>query len=195
MHHCAVPLSERFENARLLAWVSVATIAIALLVRFFVFPVYEIPSLSMADTLDRGDRILVNRFGYQFGDIERGEVVVFDTPPGLTSEADVLVKRVIGLPGEAVRIVDNEVYVDGLLVVEPYLRSPSSTDSAGRRIPGCDQDTASVGRCRVPDGYVFVMGDNRSGSTDSRFFGPVAIDSIVGRAFVQVWPVSSISRL
>lgn len=176
-------------------WTPVLFIAVvvALAIRLLVIQAYHIPSLSMAPTLDKGDRVIVNRLS---GDIDRGEIVVFAKPPNQASEADDLIKRVIGLPGETVQLRDGNVYIDRQLVQESYIAEQQTSrprQQAG--IPGCDQDVPLADTCTVPEGHVFVMGDNRLGSQDSRVFGPVEIDTIVGRAFVRVWPLDRISWL
>jgi len=173
--------------------VVIASIVIAVVVRTFLFQSYLIPSDSMVSTLVDGDRVIVNRLSYTFGEIERGQVVVFTRPPMLAGEDDVI-KRVIGLPRETVRFIDNQVYIDGARVVEPYLLQQSST-FRDRIIPGCAQEVPASDLCVVPDGHVFVLGDNRTGSEDGRVFGPIAADTIVGRAFVRVWPLSHFGRL
>ena len=147
----------------------------------------------MVPTLEDGDRVVVNRLSYQFGDIQRGQVVVFSKPENTVGEND-LIKRIIGLPGETIRLVDNEVFVDGFRLEEPYLNSPNSSRPRGR-IPGCDQRSAMADACVVPEDHVFVMGDNRLGSSDSRVFGPIPAESIVGRAFLWVWPLSDLGEL
>ena len=169
------------------------TLLIGLLLRSFVVQSYEIPSESMLPTLEDGNRVVVNRLSYQLGEVERGQVVVFDRPPSLDGEND-LIKRVIGLPGETIRLVDTNVYIEGLRVIEPYLLVSESTRSKGP-IPGCAQPLADANQCVIPEGHVFVMGDNRRGSADSREFGPVGIDTIVGRAVGIVWPPTDLSQL
>ena len=170
-----------------------ASIAIALFTRLVLVQAYHIPSESMVPTLEDGDRVVVNRLSYQFGEIERGQVVVFAKPAGTEGEND-LIKRVIGLPGETVRFVDNQVFIDGFRVEEPYLATPDSTRPR-LRIPGCDQSTLEPDSCTVPEGHVFVMGDNRLGSSDSRVFGPIPTDTVVGRAFMRVWPLNHLGEL
>ena len=170
-----------------------ASVAIALFTRLVLVQAYHIPSESMVPTLEDGDRVVVNRLSYQFGEVERGQVVVFAKPQGTEGEND-LIKRIVGLPGETIRFVDNEVFVDGFLLEEPYLAAQDSTRPR-IRIPGCDQRSAMPDTCRVPDDSVFVMGDNRLGSSDSRVFGPIPTESIVGRAFLRVWPLNHLGEL
>ena len=118
---------------------------------------------------------------------------MFDRPPSVEGEND-FIKRIIGLPGETIRLVDRQVYVDGLRVVEPYIRTQEDTRPSGP-IPACSQSIATPDSCVIPEGHVFVMGDNRISSVDSREFGPIPIDTIVGRAFWRVWPFNDLSQL
>ncbi len=168
-------------------WVLVigGALLVALLIRTFLFQAYEIPSPSMVDTLKIGDRVLVNKLSYKLHDIHRGDVVVFKRPPG---EPDPnikdLIKRVIGLPGETLEFKDCRVYVAGQAIVEPYTGG-QCTDP-----PQANIDPDRDGKITVPTGMLFVMGDNRDGSFDSRYFGPITKKSVVGRAFVIMWPIS-----
>lgn len=173
-----------------------AAVAIALFVRLVLVQAYHIPSGSMIPTLENGDRVVVNRLSYRTGEVQRGQVVVFAKPPGASGEND-LIKRVIGLPGETIRFADNQVFINDLLVTEPYLAPPGTTSprSSETPIPGCAQETPAVDLCLIPEGHVFVMGDNRGASSDSRVFGPVDADTIVGRAFLRVWPLNNMGAL
>jgi signal peptidase I len=171
-------------------WVVVLVVAllVALGIRTFVLQQFYISGPSMETTLFQPNRVLVNKLSYRFGDIDRGDVVVFDrvTSNGRDVQHDDLIKRVIALPGESVSIKACVVYVDGKQLDEPYLpdRDAQQTDHVAR----CRQpEMAAV---EVPDGQVFVLGDNRPQSMDSRVFGPVDKKSIVGRAFVVIWPIS-----
>ena len=100
----------------------------------------------------------------------------------------------IGLPGETLQIDNGNVFINELRVEELYLAQPESTRPRGP-IPGCAQAEASSTLCVIPEGHVFVMGDNRNGSSDSRVFGPIPADSVVGRAFLRVWPLNNIGQL
>lgn len=166
---------------------------LAMIVRFFVFQAYYIPSGSMIPTLEVRDRVLVNKLSYNFHDVNRGDILVFKRPEGTDGTVDDLIKRVIGLPGETLVFRNGNVYVDGQLVQESYLQEQDSTfPIAG--IPGCTPAGTSS-ECTVPADHVFVMGDNRRGSTDGRVFGPIPEDTIVGRAFVKVWPIGEIGLM
>lgn len=156
---------------------------IAFVIKTFLLQAFYIPSASMLPTLEVDDRVLVNKLSYDLHDVNRGDVVVFERPPSETdSTVKDLIKRVIALPGETVESREGHVYIDGQLLDEPYLPSGSTT-------------TPAVERQTVPAGHVFVMGDNRADSRDSRFFGPIDEDLIVGRAFVRVWPLTALDTL
>lgn len=177
------PASSGSKPSRLrsgIEWVAVlvGAVLVALLIRTFLFQAFSIPSSSMESTLEIRDRLLVNKLSYQFGDVERGDIVVFFRPDTLTSPYDDLIKRVIGLPGDRVEGRDNQVFVNGEPLAEPYL-----DDTAVTR---------DFGPVDVPDDHVFVMGDNRGNSADSRVFGPIEIDRIEGEAFFRYWPLPRI---
>ena len=165
-----------------LEWVLVlgGAVAVALLLRAYVVKAFKIPSESMEQTLQIDDRILVNRTSYWFGELNRGDVVVFRRPDNQPGEIRDLVKRVIGLEGETVSGVDSVVYIDGVALDEPYLDDDGFSDFAP---------------VAVPPGAVFVMGDNRDESFDSRRFGPVEVDRIAGRAFITYWPLDRLGGL
>lgn len=170
-----------------LEWVAVivGAVVIALLVRNFVVQSFQIPSGSMHSTLIEGDRVLVNRLSYRLHDINRGDVIVFSRPesaPAGPGEPEDLIKRVIALPGETIEARDGKVYVDGEAINEPYLDSGTTTTNLDEPV-------------KVPEGEVFVMGDNRGNSSDSRFIGTIPEDSVVGRAFAIIWPLSRFSGL
>ena len=178
-------------------WWSSLSVVVAVLVvlRLFAVQVYFIPSGSMEQTLRLGDRVLVDKVSYRIDDVERGDIVVFDgstswdapSASGLpsSSEGSEYIKRVIGLPGDRVRCCDGDgrLVVNGSPLDEPYL------------YPG---DVASLDPfdIRVADGMVWVMGDHRSESADSRAHigdpggGGVPVDSIVGKAVAVLWPWS-----
>jgi len=172
-------------------WITVIGVAllIAFVVRGFVLQQFYISGPSMESTMFQNNRVLVNKLSYRLHDIHRGDVVVFDrvTTDGVEVQHDDLIKRVIGLSGDTVSISDCVVSVNGQQVEEPYLN---------------DYDLAQTNlddRCRVPEmaattvasGQLFVMGDNRPQSFDSRMFGTVDEDLVVGRAFVIIWPLGS----
>jgi signal peptidase I len=180
----------------MLEWIAVAAgaLAVALLIKAFLLQAFYIPSGSMEPTLVEQDRVLVNKLSYRFGDPGRGDVVVFEKPPNASGDINDLIKRVIALPGETLSLSDGEVYIDGVLLDESdYLPEGVETFPLNA-IPNCDNEPAND-TCTVPADRVFVMGDNRGGSTDARRFGPIETDSIVGRAFLKVWPIGDIGFL
>ena len=174
--------------------VIVAAVFIAMALRTFVVQQFYIAGPSMEVTLFGDDRVLVNKFSYRFGSPSRGDVIVFDriTLNGDTVQHDDLIKRVIGLPGETLTIADCVVSIDGTVLDEPWL-SNQELDSTLE--PGVRCGAADVGPTTMGENEVFLIGDNRPMSFDSRMFGPVDIDLIVGRAVVVIWPPSSMSTL
>jgi signal peptidase I len=148
-------------------------------VRPFVMEAFQVPSESMVPTLEVGDRFMANKFIYRFHEPERNDIVVFRSVEG---EDEDLVKRVVAVPGDEVAVEDGVLYVNG---------EPQKESYVNKRLP----DSSSYGPTKVPEGDVFVMGDNRGNSRDSRFFGPVPIENIEGEAFVSFWPLSRIGLL
>jgi len=170
-------------------WVVVVGVAlgIALLVRGFLLQQFYISGPSMESTMFQDNRVLVNKLSYRLHDIRRGDVVVFDriTTDGEVVQHDDLIKRVIGLPGETIEIRECVVFIDGEELPEPYLN---------------EYDVQQINlddRCRVPEleptvvskDHIFVMGDNRPQSFDSRMFGEIETELVVGRAFSLIWPL------
>lgn len=162
-------------------WVVVVGIAllVAILVRTFLLAHFVVEGSSMRNTLHAGDRVFVNKLSYRLHEPNRGDVVVLHEIQG-ANERD-LIKRVIALPGEVVAMDDCVVTIDGQRLIEPYL----------------DPAVVSPGNCgrnfdplTVPEDHVFVMGDNRPGSQDSRDLGSIPYEDLVGRAFVVFWPRS-----
>jgi signal peptidase I len=170
--------------------IAAAAVGIALLVQAFLVKPYRIPSESMLDTLRPGDRVFVNRFIYHFRDVHRGDIVVFKAPgSGL-----VLIKRVIGLPGETIALRDGRVYVNGRALDEPYVRRVGGRAEPTEAFP-TGTAWALAQPYTVPSGCFFMMGDNRTDSGDSREFGPVPHDRIIGEAFFIYWPLNRIRIL
>ena len=155
-----------------------AAFVLALLIQQFIVKPFYIPSPSMEPTLVQGDRVLVNRFIYRFQQPQRGDVVVFHPP--VEPKQD-YIKRVVGVAGDRIAVKDGKLLVNGRPQSEPYLKE--------QRI------AADFGEITVPAGSIFVMGDNRNNSGDSRYFGPVKVDQVLGEAFMVYWPVTKISWL
>lgn len=202
----AAPEQERstaFVVARELVVLVVTALVIAVVVKSFVAQAFFIPSGSMLPQLQIDDRVVVSKISYRLHEPRRGDIVVFDAPTGgpkddsplparvvrsvvqsiglAAPSTDEYIKRVVALPGERVEAHGGKILVDGRELVEPYL--PAGTTTA--------DFTAVV----VPPETLWVMGDNRGNSADSRVFGPVPQSTVVGRAFARVWPIGHTSFL
>lgn len=164
---------EKKEKSQLreLLEVVVISVGIAAFLITFVVQAFYIPSKSMEPTLEPGDRILVNKFIYRFQEPQRGEVIVFKFP--LDPRRD-FIKRVIGLENEKVEIKEGILYIDDQQIEQPYLKET---------FPG------SYGPYQVPPNHLFVLGDNRTNSEDSRFWGALPRENVVGKAMVIYWPL------
>lgn len=153
-------------------------ILIAVLINVFVGQATRVDGQSMEPNLHTNERLIVEKISYRFHGPQRFDVVVIRVP----SQGDeLLIKRVIGLPGETVEIHDGHVYIDGVQLDEEFV--------AAGTFPGRHPKIV------VPPLHVFVMGDNRTHSNDSRTFGPVPISNIVGRAWVSYWPLESLGPI
>jgi len=186
----------------------VIAFVVALLIKTFLLQAFYIPSASMEPTLVEGDRVLVEKVSYRFGRPERADVVVFakDLVPGVrpleeeetsfwrgigdsvrglfgfpTGTEQDFIKRVIAVAGDKVEGRDGRVYVNDEPIEEPYLTE--------------GQQTSPFGPVEIPEGKIFVMGDNRNNSDDSRNFGPVDADKVVGHGFLLIWPPSDFDTL
>jgi signal peptidase I len=160
----------------------VGALVIALLIKTFLFQAFYIPSASMEPTLKVHDRVLVNKLSYHLHSVHRGDIIVFKAPPEeRTAQIKDLVKRVIGLPGDTIEARDGHIYIDAHLLKEPYLPKNTITDDLPKQ--------------EVPANSYFMMGDNRSASSDSRVFGPIKKSAIIGRAFVRMWPLTHLGFL
>ena len=180
----------------MIEWVAVAVgaLAVALLIKAFLLQAFYIPSESMTDTLNVDDRVLVSKLSYRIGDVDRGDIIVFEKPPAAPGSITDFIKRVVALPGETITFVDGDVFIDGRLLNEPYLDSDTRANAGTIVSEGCT-NTPAADRCTLAEGWYFVLGDNRDNSTDSRSFGPIEQDAIIGRAFLKVWPLSDLSFL
>ncbi len=199
----------------ILEWLAViaSALVVALIIKAFVLQAFWIPSESMETTVNRGDRILVNKLSYRLHDVRRGDLVVFEKLPGTPGDTKDLIKRAIALPGETIEIrSDGRIWIwgpgdgpdDALRLEEPYLDPqnallaiPSTADALATDIwdEACVNQPRTPGRCTLADDQYFMMGDNRNQSSDSRFFGPVPEANIIGRAFFRIWPLGDISTL
>jgi signal peptidase I len=148
-------------------------------VRPFVMEAFWIPSGSMIPTLEIGDRVLVNKFIYRFTEPKRGDIIVFES---VDNPDEDLIKLVVGLPGDTVAVRRGHLLLNGERQREPYVN---------KKLP----DRSFYAKTKVPKGHVFVMGDNRGNSADSRVFGPLPEKNIEGEAFLRFWPPHRIGLL
>ena len=176
-----------------LAAVVVVALLVAFLLRTFVIATYSIPSGSMEPTLQIGDRIVVDKLSYHLHGVDRGNIIVFSTPPKedcAGPPVSDLVKRVIGLPGETISVSGGNVFINGRLLDQSWL--PASEQ--GKTYPGPSPASYSLHHpYLIPQGDVYVMGDNRTLSCDSRYWGPISESTIVGKVDLRIWPLSRIA--
>ncbi len=171
----------------MIEWVVVVIVAVlvSLLIRTYVFQTFFIPSGSMEPTLQLGDRIVVSKLSVEFGTIHIGDILVFRAPAAVRTQCgdDVadLVKRVIGLPGDHLTSKGNTIYVNGSALKQPW----SHYEPLGK----------PIGNVTVRKNHYFMMGDNESDSCDSRYWGTVPRSSIIGKAFLRIWPLSRLGFL
>lgn len=146
---------------------------IALALNFFIMQVTYVHGKSMEPSLHSEQRLMIEKVTYQFSTPQRGDIVVIH----IDSSPLPLIKRVVGLPGEEIKIRDNHVFIDGQVLNEPYLN---------------DIVQDNYGPLKITSECIFVLGDNRGVSHDSRFFGPVQFDNILGRAWLSYWPLEDL---
>jgi signal peptidase I len=167
----------RIVRLRSLASLALQLAILGVLIAAFFMRTPQVSGLSMAPHINSGEYVLINTVAYRFGVPNRGDIIAFrhdgDTP-------EVYIKRVVGIPGDRVRVDRGSVYVNGARLDEPYVRY---------------QDGRSFPETTIQPGSLYVLGDNRANSEDSRFFGPVAQDHVIGRALAGVWPLAAIGAL
>ncbi|MEW6402507.1 MAG: signal peptidase I [Chloroflexota bacterium] len=169
--HPEAPEQEKIHWGRLVLDI-VETLALAALLFVGINAIsarVRVDGFSMRPTLEDGEFVLVNRLAYRIGDFERGDIIVFHYPMDPNQE---LIKRVIGLPGDTVYVQHRNVSVNGQILVEPYIA----------------EAPAYEGNWQVPEGFLFVLGDNRNDSSDSHSWGLLPIDNVVGKAILIYWP-------
>jgi signal peptidase I len=196
---------EKRQQNSLVELVTIVAVALglALGIQAFLVKPFRIPSESMVPTLEVGQRVLVDRVSFRFSDPDRGDIVVFKPPAGepnvcgverasdqpcpegMAERSDTnFIKRVVGLPGDRLKVLEGSVYIDGRRQEEPFARLDASCD------------TCNLSReITIPDGQYYMMGDNRGQSADSRVWGPVPKKWIIGKAFMTYWPPGRIGLL
>ncbi|MDJ0333348.1 signal peptidase I [Planococcus sp. S3-L1] len=180
--------SDKKEKNELWEWGKALFVALAVagLIRFFLFAPVVVDGESMMPTLENEDRMLVNKIGYFIGEPERSDIVVFHA----TKDKD-YIKRVIGVPGDYVAYENDQLYINGEAQAEPYLSSLKEQYNLGSGTLTEDFTLAGLTELdKIPKGYVFVLGDNRRNSTDSRIIGLVPITNITGSTNYVFWPLN-----
>ncbi|OAT72046.1 MULTISPECIES: signal peptidase I [Parageobacillus] len=162
-------------------------LTLILILRFLCFTNYMVEGKSMMPTLQEGNLLIVNKLSYQIGNIHRFDVIVFHA-----NKKEDYVKRVIGLPGEQIEYKNDMLYINGKKIAEPYLQ-PYKHKWSGGKLTGDFTLEELTGKKRVPKGCIFVLGDNRLRSWDSRHFGFVKISQVVGKVDLRYWPVQQFS--
>ena len=154
----------------------IVTLVVFALLQTFVGRTFAVEQTSMEPTLEPQQRLLVDRLTPRFDPYKAGDIIVFDAPPNASKQAP-LIKRVIAIEGSIVEIIDGRVLVDGVVLDEPYTFGGEGT-----------QPASGMTRWEVPPGHLFVLGDHRALSADSRSFGPIETSSVIGRAWLRFFP-------
>ncbi len=176
--------SQRAAILEIVDSVLVAVLLVFLILRPFVVQAFYIPSGSMMPTLQINDRILVNKFIYFFREPQRGDIVVFVSPPNADSQQKDFIKRVVGLPGDRLAVHDGKLWLNGVPQDEPYIADPMLY-----RFPEHNEEFV------VPKGQLFVIGDNRNLSNDSHKWGTLPRHNVLGKAFCIFYPPSRVRLL
>jgi signal peptidase I len=164
----------------------ILTVVIFFLVQHFVAQPYQILQVSMERTVEPGQYVLVDKVSPNFSDYKRGDVIVFEPPPGFQENGQDIpfIKRVVGVGGDLVEVHDDAVWVNGVKLDEPYVFDLQPTTPL-----------TSQSSWRVPKDRLFVLGDHREASQDSRAFGPIAKSTVIGRAWLRYWPIGKVSLI
>jgi len=159
-------------------------------VQTFLVQPFKVEGGSMENTLLPDQHVLVDKLTPRWAPYARGDIVVLAPPAAAAQEGGTpFIKRVIGLPGDRIELTNGLVYVNGAALDEPYLLADAGSPEPTDRSPG------AASTWLVPDGQLFVMGDHRQASRDSRSFGPIDIDDVVGRAWLRYWPIDAFGVL
>jgi signal peptidase I len=172
-----------------LEWVKAIGIGIIIFafIRTFFFSNYVVEGQSMMPTLQEGNKLVVNKIGYQVSDLQRFDVIVFHA-----NKKEDYVKRIIGMPGDKIAYQNDQLYINGKKVPEPFLdvykkKNPNAKFTADFSLEEL------TGKSTVPSGMLFVLGDNRPGSWDSRYFGFVSTKEVVGKVDLRYWPLNEVN--
>ena len=167
----------------------VLTFLIFWVIQSFIAQPYKVQQESMMRTLEPDQYVLVDKLTPRFDPYKRGDVVVFNPPQNWVQEgSEPYIKRVIGVGGDTIQLKAGDVYVNGTKIVEPYVYLENGHSQPTDTISGVDHWV-------VPKGQLFLMGDHRGNSADSREFGPVDVGAVIGRAWLRYWPLDTFSIL
>jgi signal peptidase I len=167
----------------------VLTAILFVIIQNFVAQPFQVQQVSMLNTIQDGQYVLVDRLTPRFDGYHRGDIIVFTPPDNIESPGGKpFIKRVIGVAGDVVELRDGKVYVNGTALDEPYVYSVDGEAQATGPLNGTSQWT-------IGPGELFVMGDHRAQSSDSRFFGPIQVSSVIGRAWLRYWPLAAFGIL
>ncbi|RFU63301.1 signal peptidase I [Peribacillus glennii] len=168
----------------------IIAIGLAAVIRYFLFAPIVVDGLSMMPTLHDQDRMIVNKIGYTLGEPKRFDIIVFHAP-----EKKDYIKRVIGLPGDRIEYKDDTLFVNGKAYNEPYLDEYKKQVNDGPLTDPFTLEETPVGQETVPEGHLFVMGDNRRFSKDSRHIGAVPLEKVLGETNMVYWPVEDFRKV
>lgn len=173
-----------------LEWVKAFGIGIIIFVfiRTFFFSNYIVEGKSMMPTLQNGNKVVVNKIGFQIDNLKRFDVIVFHA-----NKQEDFVKRVIGLPGDKITYRNDHLYINGKMVREPFLNTYRKKISSNKKLTGDFTLKELTGEEAVPNGKLFVLGDNRLDSWDSRYFGFISLDQVVGKVDLRYWPLNEVN--
>ncbi|OMP67889.1 signal peptidase I [Domibacillus epiphyticus] len=179
-------MGQEILRAEIISWVKTITLAVVVtaVCKYFFFSGLVVHGESMSPTFEDKDKVLVTKMT----DIERLDQVVFHAPDSENN----YIKRVIGLPGDTVEMKDDVLYINGKKVDEPYLDENKESVMVGQKLTGDFTLAEVTGHDTVPDGHLFVLGDNRAISKDSRIFGFIREDSVIGEVQLRFYPINSI---
>jgi len=160
-------------------------VIVALLIVTYVCQRTTVDGTSMETSLHHGDELILEKFVYKFKGLKRGDIVSIKSPDGVECKGELLIKRIVALEGDSIEIKEGIVYVNNEKLDEPYIKGDYTR---------CN---SSYNDMVVPKGYIYVLGDNRmpNASLDSRFFGPISLKDVYGRAVFRFWPLSHFGRL
>ncbi|WP_280769003.1 signal peptidase I [Salipaludibacillus daqingensis] len=169
-------------------WVKAVVVALvlAIVIRYFFFAPIVVDGQSMMPTLGHNDRMIVNKIGYNISEPDRFDIIVFHAPQNKD-----YIKRVIGLPGDSIHYEDDMLYINGEAYEEPYL-DDFKAETDNKPFTGNFDLSEVTGYETIPEGHVFVLGDNRQHSKDSRHIGVIPYDEVVGKANFVFWPVQDV---